>query len=109
MKFNCECCNYATQRKFNYDKHISSNKHKLVEGTLEKSTELIPKIFVCNYCEKTFKFEKLLFKHTVICKNQKNIKDLTELVRTLNLQLEQQNLKINEQKLQIEKIISEIF
>ena len=110
MEYKCEYCNYNTQRKFNYDKHILSNKHKLVEGTLEKSTEtLIPKIFVCNYCEKTFKFEKLLFKHTVNCKNQKNIKDLTELVQTLNSQLEQQNLKINEQKLQIEKIISEIF
>ena len=110
MEYKCECCNYTTQRKFNYDKHISSNKHKLVEGTLEKSSEiLIPKIFGCNYCEKTFKFEKLLFKHIVNCKNQKNIKDLTELVRTLNLQLEQQNLKINEQNLQIEKIISEIF
>ena len=108
MEYKCECCNYITQRKFNYDKHILSNKHKLVQGN--KSTEtLIPKIFVCNYCEKTFKFEKLLFKHTVICKNQKNIKDLTELVRTLKLQLEQQQNQINEQKVQIEKIISEIF
>ena len=108
MEYTCQCCNYTTQRKFNYDKHILSNKHKLVEGT--QSTEiLIPKIFVCNYCEKKFKFEKLLFKHTVNCKNQKNIKDLTELVQNMIIRSEKQQNEINKQTLQIEKIISEIF
>ena len=110
MEYKCQCCNYTTQRKFNYDKHILSNKHKLVEGNTEKSTEiLIPKIFECNYCEKTFKFEKLLFKHIVNCKNQKNIKDLTELVQNMIIRSEKQQNQINEQKIQIEKIISEIF
>lgn len=111
MEYKCECCNYTTQRKFNYDKHILSNKHKLVESsTVEKSTEiLIPKMFECNYCEKTFKFEKILFKHIVNCKNQKNIKDLTEIVQIMIIQSEKQQNEINKQTLQIEKIISEIF
>ena len=34
MEYTCECCNYYTKRKYNYDKHIESNKHKLVESKL---------------------------------------------------------------------------
>ena len=32
MKFNCECCNYSTDDKSNFNKHIISKKHKLVES-----------------------------------------------------------------------------
>ena len=34
MEYTCECCNYSTKRKYNYDKHIESNKHKLVESKI---------------------------------------------------------------------------
>lgn len=32
MKFNCECCNYSTHDKSNFNKHLFSKKHKLVES-----------------------------------------------------------------------------
>jgi len=79
MKYTCECCNYTTQRKFNYDKHMTSNKHKLVKGKTPESL------------------------HTDISKCQMNeLKIIME-------RLDKHEHKINENTLQIQNIISEIF
>jgi hypothetical protein len=32
MEYTCECCLFSTKKKYNYDKHVLSNKHKLIEG-----------------------------------------------------------------------------
>lgn len=80
MKYKCECCNYLTEDKSNFNKHITSRKHKLIES---KSKSDIG--------------------------NDSSIKELTELVQIMNIRLEKQEKQLNEQKLQIDNIISEIF
>ena len=112
--YNCECCKYVTKKRFNYDKHLLSNKHKLIAGITPNVTPTIPAtkvakqaiVIECNYCKQKFKNKLMLDQHTNQCKQ---IHDLTELVRIMNAQLEQQQTQINAQKLQIEHIISEIF
>ena len=79
MKYTCECCNYTTQRKFNYDKHMSSNKHKLVKGTA-------PDVSL----------------NTVSNCQMNELKIIME-------RLDKHENKINENTLQIQNIISEIF
>ena len=87
MKYKCECCNYSTEDKSNFNKHITSRKHKLVES---KSTISSPGL-VENY-----QFNEKLM-------------ELIELNRAMNERLEKQEKQLNEQKLQIDNIISEIF
>ena len=82
----CKCCDYSTEDKSNFNKHIISRKHKLVES---KSTHVGPTL-VENYHENI-------------------IQNLIELIRTMNERLEKQEKQLNEQKLQINNIISEIF
>ena len=84
MKYVCECCNYTTQRKFNYDKHLVSNKHKLVKGKTDSITENIvdQEVLKCN--------------------------ELNEL-KIIMERLDKYENKINENTLQIQNIISEIF
>ena len=84
MKYACECCNYTTQRKFNYDKHILSNKHKLVKGKTDSIVENIvdQEVLKCN--------------------------ELNEL-KIIMERLDKYENKINENTLQIQNIISEIF
>lgn len=109
--YNCECCKYVTKKRFNYDKHLLSNKHKLIADININPTMIATKVakqaivMECNYCKEEFK-SKTLDQYAVQCKM---IHDLTEVVRQLNAQLEQQQTQINEQKLQINHIISEIF
>jgi hypothetical protein len=85
MKYKCECCNYSTEDKSNFNKHITSRKHKLVES---KSGPTL----VENY-----QSEKLI------------VLELVEMIKVLNDRLEKQEKQLNEQKIQIDYINSEIF
>jgi uncharacterized phage infection (PIP) family protein YhgE len=80
MKYKCECCNYSTEDKSNFNKHITSRKHKLVESKSGSS----------------------------LVENYQSV-NLVELLRSINERLEKQEKQLNEQKLQIDNIISEIF
>ena len=107
--YNCECCKYVTKKRFNYDKHLLSNKHKLIVGltpNINSHMNATKVAMECKYCKQPYKSKLALDQHFVQCKK---IYDLTELVRIMNDRLEQQQNQINEQKLQIEHIISEIF
>jgi hypothetical protein len=133
MEYRCEHCNFSTTKKYNYDKHLLSNKHKLVESKLVvnlKSTQsqhLVniessqsqpitpPKsanVFECKYCEQKFKFKQSMYRHIKYTCTKNKTEDLTELVRLLNLQLEQQKnefeTKLQSQTKQIEKLMEKL-
>ena len=120
MEYTCEYCNFNTKKKYNYDKHLLSNKHKLVESksvvnlktpqsqhlvnieSSQSQPDTPPKsaiAFECKYCEQKFKFKQSMYRHIKYSCTKNKTEDLTELVRLLNLQLEQQkinwNIKIN--------------
>jgi hypothetical protein len=84
MKYMCKCCDYSTEDKSNFNKHISSRKHKLVES----KSKLDGPSSVENYQSDT---------------------NLVELLRGINERLDKQEKQLNEQKLQIDYINSEIF
>jgi len=81
MKYMCKCCDYSTEDKSNFNKHITSRKHKLVESKSGPT----------------------------LVENYQNDINLVELLHGMNDRLEKQEKQINEQKLQIDNIISEIF
>ena len=87
MKYMCKCCDYSTEDKSNFNKHNSSRKHKLVES--KSKVDMSGQFSVENY--------------------QSEINNLVELIRTMNERLDKQEKQINEQKLQIDYINSEIF
>ena len=61
--FICNLCNYKTDKKFNYDKHILTRKHlKSINGNefVEKNSE---KIYECEMCNKNYKDLSGLWRH----------------------------------------------
>ena len=48
--YYCEKCNYSTSRKSQYNRHLLTNKHKILINTDDKSSE---KLFFCN-CGKNY-------------------------------------------------------
>ena len=132
MEYTCEYCNFNTKKKYNYDKHILSNKHKLVESksvVSQKLVEISPKVvevsqklaensseisnlFKCKYCDQGYKHKSSLSKHIKYSCTKNKTEDLTELVRLLNLQLEQQKnefeTKLQSQTKQIEKLMEKL-
>ena len=123
MDFICDCCNYQTKVKANYNKHLLTEKHIKVS---QKLAQISPKLamvsqklaeishetttlFKCKYCEQGYKHKSSLSKHIKYSCTKNKTEDLTELVRLLNLQLEQQKnefeTKIQSQTKQIEKLM----
>ena len=59
-KFICEKCDYKCSKQSEFNKHISTNKHKTIQTPI---TEVTPKVYVCG-CGKIYKH--LLFSISII-------------------------------------------
>jgi hypothetical protein len=121
--YNCECCNYFTDKKTNFIRHERSLKHQKAVNVSQKLAKISPTLaeispnnHICKYCEKVFKHRSSLSKHIKYSCKKNNDEDIKELVRLLNLQqercgnLEKQNNAMQKQiqqltkKLQIQKV-----
>ena len=63
-KFSCECCGFICSKKSNYDKHISTNKHKILTNpnflatkNAQKNYQIKQAILVC--CSDYATYEKV--------------------------------------------------
>jgi len=78
-KFNCICCDYKCSRKYDYDKHLSTQKHKQAcnrtnednLGTNEDKNvvnvvNVVNVKFACD-CGKTYKYKRGLWNHQQKC------------------------------------------
>ena len=58
--FYCEKCDYTTKRKIDFNKHLSTAKHKKVINTTEKSSNNV--LHHCS-CGKAYPYRASLFNH----------------------------------------------
>lgn len=122
MAYTCELCNYTTDKKFNYQKHLKCERHKLIEKSQQKEPpttkkqqnknpettiepEEVATDFTCKYCEKKFSFRQSMNRHIKYTCTKNKDEDLKELVRLLNQRLEQQETNMESQKQELTKKI----
>ena len=60
IEFVCEKCKYKTHNKNNFEKHLTTRKHKIQQNTTEK-LQKVANIFICE-CGKTYNHRASLFK-----------------------------------------------
>ena len=112
--YSCECCGLSTTLKSNYTRHLASKSHKIMFEVKSKSkvsqntSKSKPKVnlseeYSCKYCNKTFKHKQSVSKHIKYSCKQNKDEDLKELVRLMNLQLQQKDKELEYQKQQNEK------
>ena len=63
-KFHCECCDYNTSRKSQYDRHLQTDKHEILHNPISKKFE--EKTWNCQ-CGKTYKHSSTLYSHRKNC------------------------------------------
>ena len=69
-KFKCECCDYITVRKSQYERHLMTLKHKILTNTYE----IVPKSSKYNCeCGKEYKHRQSLYTHKQKCSYTKNV------------------------------------
>ena len=77
--FFCEYCNYETSIKCNYDKHISTTKHKHnVENKLniiDINENIVIDKLICYNCNKSFNHRTTLWRHKQKCVEEINESD----------------------------------
>jgi hypothetical protein len=67
--FYCDCCNYKTSRKYNFNLHIESNKHNNNVNNLKNNGSLVKtsKTYKCDTCSKIFNDRAGLWRHNKKC------------------------------------------
>jgi hypothetical protein len=66
-KFSCSICDYNTSKKYDYEKHMATDKHKInnlaTDGN-NSATQMSPiEQFICNNCNKNYKCRTGLWRH----------------------------------------------
>lgn len=94
-KYSCINCNYHTNSKRDYNKHLSTRKHILTHERLDKINEG-PK-FSCNKCGKVYTARNSLWYHERKCKEfNKNLTSINKVLPSILLELKEQNKKLND-------------
>ena len=77
-KYYCEICDYYCSKKYNWNKHLDTDKHKKtsLEQTSGNKWQENGKKFECDFCNKLFVTSSGLWKHKKIC----NIKEVENKV-----------------------------
>ena len=114
MEFNCECCNYITLVKSNYNKHIKSKKHirldtQVVRQTDHNVTQELNQIqpngpaYCCKYCDQTFKFKQSMYRHIKYSCTKNKSEDLKELLQQMILKIESEKKKREMERKEFQK------
>ena len=116
-KYHCKCCNFYSQLKSDYIRHMKTSKHfklssqNIKDNVLEnKETEheLNTENFNCIYCQKEFSRKSSMDRHIKYsCKNS-NDEDMKELVRLLNERDSNKSKKLNQMKSQIHRLTKKL-
>ena len=96
-KYHCDKCEYICSKKYNWFRHLSSNKHKmpLSDNLGEQKSENEQVEYFCNNCDKKYKSRNGLWVHKKKC-----VSPEIEAQKH-NLELQKQNLELHKQILEI--------
>jgi hypothetical protein len=109
--FYCECCDYTTSKKFNFEKHLETSKHNksiIINNSVENVVKSSNPSYTCCYCEKTYKDNSGLWRHKKKCKEIQSgtSLDQTKLIEYLmkeNSEFKQLMIEQNKQMFELAK------
>lgn len=106
MPFECKECGFCTSLKANYERHLSTEKHKRNIRNVPVIPEPESTGLKCKHCDKIFSHKPSLQRHqNHRCKHKtpsqelnqlhSEVKDLQKLVKLLHLQLRQKDVLLD--------------
>ena len=133
MNYQCECCNYTTVKRFNYDKHLATVKHNRIQEHVMRQAVVIPQTpqnqptdntptiqaekvseFVCKHCDQKFSFKQSMYRHIKnTCKKKEELKEPVQefklTIDHLNHEIQKQNERLEGHQKQIEQLLTMCF
>ena len=106
--FQCKHCNFVTTHRPNFNRHLNTEKHKRNNPVIQEPPDNHPAVtqkeHLCKYCGKEFVFKQSMYRHIKYRCTKNKDEDMKELVRLMNLKLEQTRTELektqNELKIQ---------
>ena len=102
-KFYCKKCDYGCSNKYNFNKHLSTTKHKMeTDGNILETQKLR---FICP-CGKTYKTRGGLFKHKKKCPSIVEKPDVSKVAKTnliKSTNVDEQSINVDDQLKILEK------
>jgi len=85
-KFECNCCDYKTSRKSQYERHLTTSKHENGSKMIVNDSDLVPKssrLYNCA-CGKIYKYDSGYYRHKKTCKFEKTFDDENKLTNSVS-------------------------
>ena len=101
MEYNCEKCKYKTVVKQNYNKHLQTDKHKIIIESNEEFKNICPK------CDKIILSRTSLWRHTKNCKATVSVPHANVVIVNNNTTNELLQ-KMLEKQIYLEKLVIEL-
>jgi len=114
-KFYCEICDFLCRKQSNYDKHILTRKHKILQNPTLKNAENAE--FECPYCYKKYKHSSTYYSHKKKCfaniiiehvSKDDDKEKIVDIMAEQNQLLMEQNKQLLEQHNDLKKMIIDI-
>ena len=102
-KFFCNACDFITNNKKDYNRHVSSAKH-INRTILNKKTPENPNKYICKHCQKTYSVRNSLWYHEkkcsniepiiTSCNNNNNNQNISQITPELIMEILKQNTEL---------------
>ena len=124
--YDCKCCSFVTDVKYNFKRHLKSNKHinkaKLKKEVVPEPILVTPiepnnvpdklndtnKKFCCDYCKREFTMKNAMVRHMKERCNENKDKNLSKLVKIMNKESKKDKETIANLQKQIDKMGSKL-
>ena len=113
--FCCKNCNYNTSRKSQYERHLTTDKHKRLQNN--DAGTILTKKYICE-CGREYKYRQGLYNHRKTCKGEKkeniiiqteNKDEMKELVIKLIRENEELKNTVLQENKELRKTITEMI
>ena len=101
VKYYCKPCNYKTDRKSSYERHLTASRHdvnvKNYKPEIKKDTEIkqTKNLFKCGYCDMTYVHQRSMKRHMNACsKKSEYISKYNNSIIEIN-KLKQENTELH--------------
>jgi len=99
----CEKCDYSTSRKFNYLKHIETEKHKSPLHVMSKEMSIFhppppppsPPTYRCPNCDRKYMAQRSLWRHSKRCSSEHDEKSVYNIFSAKIAELCQSNAELS--------------
>ena len=97
-KFRCDICDYECSRKFLWEQHVATQKHKRQQSATPQETPTVGE-YICEHCGKAYKQRSGLWRHKKRCSPVEKVHASLPLTEMNDLEKENSDLKFLVEKM----------